>query len=387
MYAPRRPAAIPSAFAAPAPRRLSSRPFRPSIGHHRHRRTATPLPSVPLPPSARILIVMMSAVGDAVHVLPVVAALKRHDPSVRITWVLQGGPASLVRGHPDVDEIVLFDRKGGWRAFAELRKALGGRPFDLVLDLQVYFKASIVTALTDAPVKLGFDRGRARDWNWLVTNRKIPRRAPQHVQDQYFEFLDALGVSHEPVEWTLGPWPQEVEAQRAFFAKLERPAACLVIGSTHPEKEWLPERWAAVSDALWERYGLQPVIVGGTSEREMGTEREILRLAKHPIISTLGVPFRDLVGILEGSALTISLDTGPMHISVALGTPTIALMGYINPKRTGPYRRFHDLLIDTYGDPGEDYPVSIQKRPGRTRTIRVEQVMEKVALWDRTYRR
>jgi heptosyltransferase I len=330
---------------------------------------------------------MMSAVGDAVHVLPVVTALKRHDPSVRITWVLQGGPASLVRGHPDVDEIVLFDRKGGLRAFAELRKTLGGRRFDLVLDLQVYFKASIVTALADAPVKLGFDRSRARDWNWLVTNRKIPPREPQHVQDQYFEFLDALGVPHEPVEWKLGPWPHELDAQRAFFAKLKRPAACLVIGSTHAEKEWLPERWAAVSDVLWERYGLQPVIAGGHSEREMETEREILRLAQHPIISTLGVPFRELVGILAGSALTISLDTGPMHISVALGAPTIALMGYINPKRTGPYRRFRDLLVDAYGDPGEDYPISIEKRPGRTRKITVDQVMEKVASWDRTYRR
>lgn len=328
---------------------------------------------------------MMSAVGDAVHVLPVVTALKRHDPSVRITWVLQGGPASLVRGHPDVDEIVLFDRKGGWRAFAELRKALDRRRFDLVLDLQVYFKASIVTALADAPFKLGFDRGRARDWNWLVTNRKIPRGPSQHVQDQYFEFLDVVGVPHEPVEWKLGPWPHELDAQRAFFAKLERPAACLVIGSTHPEKEWIPERWAAVSDALWERYGMQPVIVGGTSEREVATEREILRLAKHPIVSTLGVPFRELVGILDGSALTISLDTGPMHISVALGTPTVALMGYINPKRTGPYRRFSDLLVDAYGYPGEDYPITIQKRLGRTRTITVDQVIEKVALWERTY--
>jgi heptosyltransferase I len=345
------------------------------------------LSAVPLPPSAHVLIVMMSAVGDAVHVLPVVAALKRHDPTIRITWILQGGPASLVRGHPDVDEIILFDRKGGWRAFADLRGRLGGRRFDVVLDLQVYFKASIVTALADAPVKLGFDRARARDWNWLITNRKIPRRAPQHVQDQYFEFLDVLGVPHEPVVWKLGPYPHELDAQRAFFAGLRRPAACLVIGSTHAEKEWLPERWAAVSDALWERHGLQPVIVGGRSEREVETEREILARATHPIISTLGVPFRELVGILAGVALTISLDTGPMHISVALGTPTIALMGYINPRRTGPYRRFHDLLIDAYGDPGEDYSISIQKRPGRTRRISVEQVMEKVDLWDRTYRR
>ena len=117
----------------------------------------------------------------------------------------------------------------------------------------------------------------------------------------------------------------------------------------------------------------------------MATEREILRLAKHPIISTLGVPFRELVGILEGSALTISLDTGPMHISVALGTPTIALMGLNNPKRVGPYRRFHDLLIDAYGEPGEDYPISMENRPGRMARITVRDVLDRVERWRSAY--
>ena len=105
--------------------------------------------------------------------------------------------------------------------------------------------------------------------------------------------------------------------------------------------------------------------------------------ARHPIVSTLGVPFRELVGIIDGSALTVSLDTGPMHVSVALNTPTIALMGYTNPRRTGPYR-FHELIVDAYGDPGEAYPVSIEKRPGRTSRITVEQVLAKVDLWAQT---
>ena len=106
--------------------------------------------SLRLPPGARICLVMMSAIGDAVHALPVVTALKRHDPTIDLTWILQGGPARLVRGHPDVDEIVLFDRGGGIGAFFDLRRRLAGREFDLVLDLQVYLKASIVTALGSA---------------------------------------------------------------------------------------------------------------------------------------------------------------------------------------------------------------------------------------------
>ena len=169
---------------------------------------------------------MMSAVGDAVHVLPVLTALKRHSRATRVGWVLQPGPATLVRGHPAVDDLVLFDRAAGWRAFTDVRRELRTHPFDVVLDLQVYLKAGIVTAFTRAPVKLGFDRARARDGNWLFTTDRIPPRVPgQHVQDQYFEFLDALGVPHEPVTWDLGPWPGERAAQREFFARIDRPVA------------------------------------------------------------------------------------------------------------------------------------------------------------------
>ena len=229
----------------------------------------------------RVGIVMMSAVGDAVHVLPVITALKRHAPSSRITWVLQPGPATLVRGHPDVDEIVLFDRGKGVRAFTDVRRELAHRPFDVVLNLQVYFKAGIVTRFTRAPVKLGFDRARARDANWLFTTHRIPPRTGQHVQDQYFEFLEALGVPHEPVEWKLGPWPAERGWQRDFYAPIERPVAALVVATSKTQKDWLPERWAELVDVLYADYGLQPVLVGGRSARELHAEQVIMERARH----------------------------------------------------------------------------------------------------------
>ena len=333
----------------------------------------------------RVCIVMMSAVGDAVHVLPVINAIKRQRPDSRITWILQPGPATLVRGHRSVDEIILFDRSKGLGAFRAVRGELRSRTFDVVIDLQVYFKAGIVTAFTRAPVKLGFDRARARDMNWLFTNRKIAPHTGQHVQDQYFEFLTALGVPHEPVVWDLGPWPDERAAQREFFAKLDRPAASIVVATSKPEKDWPPERWAEVVDALWHDFGLQPVLVGGRSPRELAAERVIMERATHKPVSALGSGLRPLVGILDGSALVLAPDTGPLHASVALGRPTISLMGYTNPKRTGPYRRFHDLLIDAYGEPGEDYPISMENRPGRMPRIGVRDVLDKVELWRSRY--
>ena len=337
-------------------------------------------------PLQRVCIVMMSAVGDAVHVLPVINALKRRAPGVHITWVLQPGPATLVRGHRSVDDIVLFDRSRGWRAFMDVRRDVAARRFDLVIALQVYFKAGIVTSFTRAPIKLGFDRARARDMNWLFTNRKIPAHPEgQHVQDQYFEFLAEVGVPHEPVEWDLGPWPDERAAQHEFASRFDRPVASIVVATSKPEKDWIPERWAEVADALWHDFGLQPVLVGGRSPREVAAERIILERASHRPYSALGSGLRKLVGIFDASSLVLSPDTGPLHMAVALDKPVVSLMGYTNPKRTGPYRRFHDLLIDAYGDPGEDYPISMENRPGRMPRISVRDVLERVERWRSAY--
>jgi heptosyltransferase I len=332
-----------------------------------------------------ICIVMMSAVGDAVHVLPVINALKRANPRTRITWVLQPGPAALVRGHRSVDEIVIFDRAKGLTAFADVARDLAKRRFDLVINLQVYFKAGIVTAFTRSPVKLGFDRARARDFNWIFTNKKIPASPVQHVQDQYFEFLTALGVSPDPLEWDLGPWPSEREWQRNFRSSIQRPIASIVVATSKPEKDWFPERWAEVADALHEQFGMQVVLVGGKSERELAAERIVMNKAKHTPRSELGSGLRNLVSILDASALVLSPDTGPLHMAVALDRPVISLIGYTNPKRTGPYRRFQDLIVDAYGDPGENYPISMENRPGRMSRIETKHVLDKVALWKDRY--
>ena len=266
-----------------------------------------------------------------------------------------------------------------------MRSELAKRRFDLVINLQVYFKAGIVTAFTRSPVKLGFDRARARDFNWLFTNRKIPMHAVQHVQDQYLEFLTALGVPSEPVEWDLGPWPDERAWQAQFLASVNRPVASIVIATSKPEKDWIPERWAEVADALYLRYGMQVVLVGGTSDRERAAERIVMERTSHKPRSELGSGLRKLVSILDASSLVLSPDTGPLHISVALDRPVISLMGYTNPKRTGPYRKFHELMIDVYGEPGENYPISMENRPGRMKRIETQHVVEKVALWKERY--
>ncbi len=335
------------------------------------------------PPPREICIVMLSAIGDAVHVLPVANALKRAWPETRITWVIQPVPLLLVRDHPAIDDFVVFRRRKGldaWQGFADYARSVQDRSFDLLLGLQVYFKAGLLTALTPARVKLGFDRVRARDMQWVFTDARIPARGQRHVQDQYFEFLEHLGIDPEPVEWRIELTEEERAAQRAFFDELDRPACAVVVGTSKPEKNWTPEGYARVLDALEADHGLRPVLVGGPSPVERAMADEILERTSARVVDTLGNDLRRLVWIVEGSALTLSPDTGPLHISRAVDTPVVGLFGYTNPKRSGPYRKYQDLVVDGYAlHPGEEYPIEHAYRDGMGR-VTVEMVLEKVAL-------
>lgn len=332
-------------------------------------------------PPRDIAIVMLSALGDAVHVLPVVSALDRAWPDARITWVIQPVPQKLAAHHPGVDEFILFHRKRGmqaWRSYADLRRQLAGRRFDLVLNLQVYMKAGLITGLMPADVKVGFDRKRARDLNWLFTTHRIPPRPLGHVQDAYFEFLEYIGVEPHPAAWNITFTDAERAEQRAFFDRLARPTCAIVVGTSKPKKNWAPERYARVIDALAAEQGVRCVLVGGPSPIERLAARQILRLCHAPVVDALGNDVRRMMWLLDGADFAISPDTGPLHIARALQTPVVGLYGYTNPKRYGPYRMYEDLVVDGYArDAAEDYSPSMEYRTDGMQRVTVERVLEK----------
>jgi len=235
-----------------------------------------------------------------------------------------------------------------------------------------------VTALLPSDRKLGFDRERARDANWLFTTERIAPAGQHHVQDQYFEFLQHLGVP-PLLEWKLGPTPEEAECYAGAYPCVDGPVAAMVLGTSKPAKEWPADRYATAIDAL-HAMGVRTMLVGGRSERELAAAETIRRMARHAPVDALEWDLRKLVYLIDRADVLVSPDTGPLHAGVALGTPTVALMGYTNPKRVGPYRRFHDLMIDAYGDPGEDYAITAEYRPGRMERITPEAVVEKVKL-------
>jgi len=153
-----------------------------------------------------------------------------------------------------------------------------------------------------------------------------------------------------------------------------------VVATSRPAKNWAPERYAALATRLAASAGARCVLLGGATPLERAAADAILAATKAVPIDALGHGLRTTLALLEACDAVVSPDTGPFHIAVAMDVPAVGLYGYTNPKRFGPYRRFADLLVDAFGDPGEDYPASAHYRPGRMVRIAVETVEERVRL-------
>jgi len=340
-----------------------------------------------LGPGRRVCVVCLGGLGDAVWGMPVVNALKQADPGCRITWIVEPLGAPLLEGHPSVDETIVFHRRRGWRGVLDLWRRLRDRRFDVTLNLYHLGKSIPPTLLSGAPRRIGFDRGRTRDWVWLASSERIPPAPRRHVQDHFLEFVDYLGVRDYRVEWRLAPSDAERQAQAEFFAPLrDRPVVALVPSSSKASKDWPAERYAEVVDALEHDFGFRTVLVGGPGEREGRAAREIASRASAEPVWALGDGVRRLVWLLGGSDLVIAPDTGPTHIARAMEVPVIGLYGHTNPLRVGPYRRFEELWVDRYTDPGETPDAShAHAKQGRMERITVRDVLERVERAARRY--
>jgi heptosyltransferase I len=215
------------------------------------------------------------------------------------------------------------------------------------------------------------------------TTHRIPPNpvGVAHVQDQYFEFLRHIGVNPEPLEYGLQTSAEERKSQRRFFGSLNRPACAVVLATSDPRKNWTPQGYAPVLDALREDFGLQPILVGGLSPTESRMAEAIPARVRRRVVDARQNDLRRLLWLLEGSVLVISPDTGPLHIARAMEVPVVGLFGFTNPKRSGPYRLFQDLVVDGYArDPGEEYDISTERRPRGMERITAPMVLQKVEL-------
>ena len=300
-----------------------------------HRARFTAIASLSAAPRT-ICILRLSAIGDTCHVVPLIRTLQHAWPDCRITWIVGRVEAKLIRLLPEVE--VLTVDKGRFRAeWLRLRRLLATRRFDVLMHLQVSLRASLVSTLVRADLKLGFDRARARELQWLFTNAQVAARGREHVLDSFLGFAEALGLQQRILEWNL-PLPADALDYARMLIPDEQPTLLINPASSHPLRNWRPERYAALADHAARRHGMRVILCGGPSprERELGA---LIRSAAHTAINDqIG---RDtlpqMLALLARATVLVAPDTGPVHMATAAGTPVIGLYAATNPERSGPY--------------------------------------------------
>lgn len=293
----------------------------------------------------RILLIKPSSLGDIVHTLPVVAALKQRWPHAHLSWVVKRQWAELVERVDGVDRVWPAEPTlSGW--FAQAR-ALRAERWDLVIDLQGLFRSAAIARLSGGPMVVGFANGREGS-PWFYTHRVSVPRQDMHAVDRYLLAAEVVGA----------PWPgaplfrfKMLEADQAAVRSIsqriglpiDKPWVAMHVSARWVTKRWPLHSFAAVADRLVEE-GVGPVVaIGGPDERR--DVEELKTLTKKPIIDAAGaVPLGCLPMFLSKAAAMITSDSGPMHVAAAVGTPLVALFGPTSPIRTGPYGRGHTVL-------------------------------------------
>jgi heptosyltransferase I len=283
-----------------------------------------------------VCILRLSAIGDTCHVVPVLRTMQQVWPATRFTWIIAKTESCLMRLIEGV-EFIIVDKRAGLAAVASVRRQLAGHTFDALLHMQVALRASLIAMQVSAAVKLGFDRGRARELQWLFTNARIDARTREHVLDGFFGFPEALGIKERLLRWDI-PLPQATQEYARALVPDAQPTLVISPCSSHARRNWRPERYAAVAEHAVRRHGMRVILSGGPSHLESATGAAIERAARVPLVNQIG---RDtlpqLLALLARATLLVSPDSGPVHMATMVGTPVLGLYGATNPARSGPY--------------------------------------------------
>ena len=291
-------------------------------------------------PPRRILIVRMSALGDAIHGLPVACALRDAFPRAEIGWVVEGRHGDVLVEHPAIDHLIRVPRR--WlkspSAVLGLRRHLRALRFDAAIDLQCLAKSGVASWLSGAPRRIGFAGLDSREWSGTFrTTAVMP--AATHVVDKYLELLRPLGIERPQVRFDVPAWSDaatEADHKIKQCGCPESGFAILNAGAGWPSKLWPAERYGRLAQRLAAEHGLASLAVwGGRSE---------LPLAEQIVAHSAGAArlapstsIAELAAVCRRAALFVGSDTGPLHLAVAVGTPAISLHGASRAEVCGAY--------------------------------------------------
>jgi heptosyltransferase-1 len=308
------------------------------------------------PPSEalNIGIVKLSSVGDVVHALPLVRALRRCHPGARLAWVVEAREGALLEGHPDLDAVVRIDtrrwrrlarRPGGvleaWPEIARSLQELRGLRLDVAIDAQGLLKSGLVVAATGAPRRIGFVAAHCRERGaaLFTTCRVLPPPTARHVVEQYLTLLGPLGIADASAEFCVPSVPESERRVSEWMTehglKVGAHLVAMSPGAGRPDKRWAAASFRRVAQALTAEDGAHVVALWGPGER--GQAEEIATGLEHRVTVAPALDLRELAALLRRVALVIAGDTGPLHLGAALGTPCLGLYGPTSAERNGPY--------------------------------------------------
>jgi lipopolysaccharide heptosyltransferase II len=278
-----------------------------------------------------------------VQTLPVLSALRRRYPSAHLTWLINRSYAPLIQGHPDLDDVLPFDRGASRHGLARsavssiaFLRELRRRHFDLVVDLQGLLRSGLFTAAAGAPRRVGLSSAR-EGAAWFYTDVvPVADFDAIHAVDRYWLVAEALGVGHEPKRFHV-PIAAEARAWAdALLAELPRPWLAFAVGSRWLTKRWPPEHFAALARRAQAEFGGSILFVGGADEAALArTAAAALAGPWRDVSGTTSLP--QLAALLERADVMVANDTGPLHLATALGRPVVAPYTCTRVALNGPY--------------------------------------------------
>lgn len=295
-----------------------------------------------------LCVVRLSAIGDTCHALAVVRRLQDNWPQAHISWIIGKTEASLMSDVDDV-EFVIFDKSKGFRAYHDVRAQLDGRRFDYALCMHASLRANLLYRAIDATVRLGFDKTRARDFQWLFTNSRIAAARDEHALDAMMSFATAIGAEPRNLRWDI-PLPPDARRFADQFVADGQPLVVISPCSSQRSRNyrnWSVANYAATIRHLQARHSCNVVLTGGNSplDREYGAA---LAADSARVSNLMGkTTLKELLALLARASLVICPDSGPAHMATTVGTPVIGLFASSNPQRTGPYLH-RELTVNRY---------------------------------------
>ncbi len=300
-----------------------------------------------MPVPQKILIIKPSSLGDVVHGLPFLAAMRDLYPKAEIHWLIAAGLDGLLLSHPMVNRLWVVNKDRWKRArnapetvaeMAQLARDLRNEAFDMVVDLQGLLRSGLMTFSTGAPIRIGFRE--AREGSALFYTHKIGSGRDVHAVDRLMTIAAALGYYGDEITFPL-PLVKEPEEMRALKDDMGD-YAVIIPGARWKTKQWPADRFGRLAALLPER----SIVVGSKADADIADT--VVAHSGGKAVSMAGkTDLRELICLIRGARYAVSNDSGPMHIAAAVGKPVVAVFGPTNPVRTGPYGRGHRVVQAT----------------------------------------